>query len=116
MKQEQLSENGQEIRRLLGDGLSANGLAAALDCIYQKLKQDMADRPAAIGQEWATVENIMVMYGLGKAQASSWLKKAAESGCVRVQLPSGGCKGRYYNLADLAKLWKVDPLPPAANK
>lgn len=116
MKPEQLTVDGQEIRRLLGDGLSADGLAAALSCLYQKLKQDMADRPAPVGQVWAKAEDVATMYGLGSKQVHQWLNKARASGKVRVQRPSGGSRGVYYNIADLYNLWEVEPVKSAANK
>lgn len=114
MKPEQLTEDGQEIRRLLGDGLSADGLAAALDCHLQKVRSIVENRPAPIGRVWATAGEVASMYGLKSKQIFDWLNKAKESGKVRTQLPSGGAKGLYYNIADLDALWKVEPLKSAA--
>lgn len=116
MNAEQLTEDGQDIRRLLGDGLSADGLAAALDCHLQKIKAAVNERPAAGGQEWGTVQDIGRLYGLKKSRVTELVNKLKEAGKVRMQRPSGAeNKGTYYNLADIEKAWNYEPLP-AANK
>lgn len=116
MNTEQLTEDGQAMRRLMGDGISADGIAAALDCHLQKVRAIIDERPTAGGQVWGTREDIMRLYGLKAARAAALLRKVQEGGKVRMQRPSGADKrGTYYHLGDIEKAWSYEPLP-AANK
>ncbi|MBQ7022658.1 MAG: hypothetical protein IJN29_03700 [Akkermansia sp.] len=111
MKLEQLTEDGQDLRRVMGDSPVAtpDDLAAFGDCLLQKMRRIAEEQPAPLGRKWGTTKDVMRLYGLKKARASELLSELKEARKVRIQKPSGADKkGTYYHLGDIEKAWNPD--------
>lgn len=79
-------------------------LNAGLRWLLAKLRQELADRPAPVGQEWGTLGQVMQKYGKKKSAACDMLCRLRELGKVRVFVPPTGKSGKgdtLYNLRDI---------------
>lgn len=79
-------------------------LNAGLRWLLAKLRQELADRPAPVGQEWGTLGQVMQIYGKKKSAACEMLYRLRELGKVRVCVPPTGKSGKgdtLYNLRDI---------------
>ena len=119
MNPDALPEEGQALRRLLGDApvVTPDGLAVFGSWLVATLKAQ--DRPAEVGQKWARPLQIAERFGVKRAQVNAWLARLGEQGKVRRwQLETAkGTKGdTYYSLPDLEKAWSLDPLPAHESK
>ena len=73
--------------------------------LMAKVRQEIADNPAPVGQSWATPAQIAKIYGVKRQQADRWLRRLRELDKVRVQVPLGGKNDKgdtKYNLNDVA--------------
>ena len=116
MNPDALTEEGQALRRLLGDVpvVTPDGLAAFGCWLLSTLKAHAEDTPADVGQVWARPLQIAERFGVKRAQVNAWLARLVEQGKVRRWQPetAKGTKGdTYYSLPDLEKAWSLDPLP-----
>lgn len=113
MKAEQLTEQGQALRRLLGDApvVTPDGLAVFGSWLVATLKEQ--EKPVESGQMWARPSQIAEIYGVKRAQVNTWLARLVAQGKVRRWQPETekGTKGdTYYCLSDIEKAWSLDPL------
>ncbi len=114
-----LSDEGQALRRLLGDVpvVTPDGLAAFGCWLLATLKAQ--DSPADAGQIWARPLQIAERFGAGKSQVNTWLARLVAQGKVRRWQPetAKGAKGdTYYYLPDIEKAWAVDSMKNLADK
>lgn len=73
--------------------------------LMAKVRQEIADNPAPVGQAWATPAQIAKIYGVKRQQADKWLRRLRELGKVRTQCPISGKHDKgdmKYNLRDVA--------------
>lgn len=110
-----LPDEGQALRRLLGDSLvvTPDGLAAFGIWMLAKIKEVSEDSPVESGQVWARPLQIAERYGVKRAQVNTWLARLVAQGKVRRWQPetAKGTKGdTYYYLPDIEKAWSVDPM------
>ena len=101
------------LSRLLGSGLSTDGLAAGLQWVLTMVRKELAARPGVAKQEWVRVSDIQRIYGVCRSQASMWAKRLRELGKVRVQNPISGAKGKgdtFYYLPDIELAFKANAL------
>lgn len=115
MNPDALTEEGQALRRLLGDApvVTPDGLAAFGSWLVATLKNKDADAPAVDVQMWARPAQIAARFGAGRTQVNVWLARLVEQGKVRRWRPetAKGTKGdTFYSLPDLEKAWRLDPL------
>lgn len=92
------------LSRLLGSGLSTDGLAAGLQWVLAMMRKELAERPGVAGQEWVRVQDVQRIYGVSRSQADAWVKRLRELGKVRIQNPISGAKGKgdtFYYLPDI---------------
>lgn len=103
---EVMDDEQAALRRLLGNDTVAtpDNLAAGLRWAVATLRQELAARPAPVGQEWATLGQVMQIYGKKKSAACEMLNRLRELGKVRVCVPPTGMSGKgdtLYNLRDI---------------
>lgn len=70
-----------------------------------KVRQEIADNPAPVGQVWATPGQIAKIYGVERQQANRWLRRLRELGKVKPQCPISGKHDKgdmKYNLREIA--------------
>lgn len=73
--------------------------------LMAKVRQEIADNPAPVGQAWATPAQIAKIYGVKRQQADRWLRRLRELGKVKPQCPLSGAKDKgdmKYNLREIA--------------
>lgn len=121
MNADALTDEGQALRRLLGDApvVTPDGLAAFGSWLLATLKAQAQETPAEGGQMWARPSQIAARFGAKRSQVNTWLARLVEQGKVRRWQPetSKGTKGdTYYSLPDLEKAWSLDPLPAHESK
>lgn len=119
MNTDALSDEGQALRRLLGDVpvVTPDGLAIFGSWLVATLKAQ--DSPADAGQVWARPLQIAERFGAGKSQVNTWLTRLVAQGKVRRWQPetAKGTKGdTYYFLPDIEKAWAVDSMKNLAEK
>ena len=115
MNPDALTEEGQALRRLLGDApvVTPDGLAAFGSWLVATLKAHADDSPAEAGQMWARPTQIASRFGAKRSQVNVWLARLVAQGKVRRWQPetAKGTKGdTFYYLPDLEKAWSLDPL------
>ena len=69
-----------------------------------KVRQEIAARPAPVGQEWGTLGQVMQVFGKKKSATCEMLNRLREQGKVRVFVPPTGMSGKgdtLYNLRDI---------------
>ena len=113
MNPDALTEEGQALRRLLGDVpvVTPDVLSVFGSWLMAKLKALADNSPAAGKQEWARPLQIAERFGVKRAQVNTWLSRLVEQGKVRRWQPetAKGTKGdTYYYLPDIEKAWAVD--------
>lgn len=113
MNPDALTEEGQALRRLLGDApvVTPDGLAAFGSWLLAKLKAEVVKEGRGCKQEWGTPEQVAAIYGVQRSQANVWINQLVECGKVRrwqSETPTGGQGHMRYNLADIAKAWAVE--------
>lgn len=103
---EMMDDKRAALMRLMGNDTVATpaGVAAGLLWLDATLSQKLDDRPAPVGQEWATLGQVMQIYGKKKSAACEMLNRLRELGKVRVCVPPTGKSGKgdaLYNLRDI---------------
>lgn len=107
------------LSRLLGSGLSTDGLAAGLQWVLAMVRKELAERPGTGGQEWGRVQDVMRIYGVSRSQANAWLDRLRELGKVRVGNPISGTKGKgdtLYYLPDIEAAFMENALSHGQEK
>lgn len=108
-----LTEDGQALRRLLGDVPVAtpDGLAVLGSWLLATLKAHIESNQVTGKQEWARPLQIAELFGVKRAQVNTWLSRLVAQDKVRRWQPetAKGTKGdTYYYLPDIEKAWSVD--------
>lgn len=103
---EMMDDEQAALMRLLGNDTVAtpSTLAAGLRWLLAKLRDELADRPAPVGQEWATLGQVVEYFGKKKSATCEMLNRLRELGKVRVCVPPTGKSGKgdaLYNLRDI---------------
>ena len=103
---EVMDDERAALLRLVGNDTVATpaGVAAGLHWVVVTLRQELAARPAPVGQEWGTLGQVMQIYGKKKSAACEMLYRLRELGKVRVCVPPTGKSGKgdtLYNLRDI---------------
>lgn len=113
MNKEGMTEEMQELKRLLGDSSSPvvtpDMLQIAAGWMMAKTRGMLDERPGAPGQEFGRVSDIARIYNVKRSTAHDWVCRLREKGKVRVQRPCSGAKGKgdtFYNLADIARAFE----------
>lgn len=103
---EVMDDEQAALARVLGGDTVATPatLNAGLRWLLAKLRDELAARPAPVGQEWATLGQVMQIFGKKKSAACEMLNRLREQGKVRVMVPPTGMSGKgdtLYNLRDI---------------
>lgn len=94
------------LARLLGDATVTTPatLNAGLRWVVATIRKELAEQPAPLGQEWATVSQIATKYGKTRAAVQKWVERLMELGKIRVRVPLSGANDKgdaMYSLIDL---------------
>lgn len=108
-----LPEEGQALRRLLGDEpfVTPDSLAAFGSWMLAKLKEHTEEQPSTAGQVWATCKQIQKRYGISKSRANDWLANLTRNKKVRTQKPYADKRGMYYHLGDIEAAFSENCAP-----
>ena len=103
---EVMDDERAALLRLVGNDTVATpaGVAAGLHWVVVTLRQELAARPAPVGQEWGTLGQVMEYFGKKKSATCEMLSRLRAMGKVRVCVPPTGESGRgdaLYNLRDI---------------
>lgn len=114
MNPDALTEEGQALRRLLGDApvVTPDALAVFGSWLVATLKASLGKNEGGEAcQEWGTASQVASIYGVQRQQADVWVNRLVEQGKVRrwrAETENGGCGHMRYNLSDIAKVWAVE--------
>lgn len=103
---EVMDDEQAALARVLGGDTVATPatLNAGLRWLLAKLRDELAARPAPVGQEWATLGQVMQIFGKKKSATCEMLNRLREQDKVRVCVPPTGMSGKgdtLYNLRDI---------------
>lgn len=107
-----LTEEGQALRRLLGDLPVVTPDTLAVACVWLLAKIKELDKSNGRGgQVWARPLQIAERFGAKRSQVCIWLARLAEAGKVRrwsPETPLGTRGDTYYNIEDIEKAWILE--------